>query len=460
MKLSIVFFAAAIFCAYASPLAETPSVRGPSQGCKDKWTQTVMGLSLVTTVAKAKLAACAMLQMLKMSYWFTSTTAQLQLHIDAGSVMGNAISGQMLLGYPASQVTIIQGYIQTCITSMQFSVQAVEGANAAQGKAMQAQLLIIQANFSAVITQMQAVASTASIFSSLYMIVTDIILTQLTVTVQAAAQLQNDCGAAYSDANSQSPINALLMDIVIATTQATKQLACTAVQVAVAGAVSVTQTAVQTVIFAQSIAMQGAASVAQVTMTTVSSASAAGYAVLCTAMYLQTQFDVQILITAIAGIESGTTEACSESVANITDANNEYTAMCNDTSDADNITATVQSITIQITTIMQSQSSINVQMCASVAIAAVLVQQTQGHNGIGQCVSDGKNKNDGDMQDINQNYTACVQENQKNETTCANKYADQTTTGNEPSNTDSGANKSEKMKSCSDVSFTKFIFYT
>lgn len=452
MKLSIVFFAAAILYVSASPLAETPSVRGPSQGCKDKWTQTVAGLSLVTTVAKGKLIQVAAMQMLQMSYWFTSTTAKLQLNIDAGAVLGTAVSTQMTFTYPATQVTYIQTYFQTAINSMKVSVDAVKGASASQGKAMQAQLTKIQANITAVITQLQTVSATASIFSSLILIVSDATITQLTATVQAVAQLQNDCGCAYSDANSASQMPSLLMDVVIATTTLAKQQAATAVCTAVSTTVTVTQTAVQAVVVAQATAMQATSSVAEVSMTTVSTASAVVLSVLVTSMMIQTQFDVNCLVTGVAELEDGNTNCTEEIVANITETNAEFSEMCSNTTDADNITATAENVTAQITLILQTQSTLTVQMCASVAISGILVEQTKGHNGIGQCVSDGKKENDADMQEIQQNFTGSALENQQNLTNCANKYADPNYSGNAPSNTDSGANKSEKMDSCKKVS--------
>lgn len=458
MKLSIIFFAAsAVLLASANPLLETPSVRGPSQSCKDKWTTTVLGLPFVTTVAKSKLAAVAIMQMLQLSYWFTSSTATLQLNIDAGSVAATGISGCLNMGYPATQVTYIQGYFTVAMQHVQFSVNAVMGVNAAAGQAMQTQMSAIQANITAIVTQMQSVAASASIFSSLMTLISESTLVQLTATCQAVAQIQNDAGVSYSDSNSASNIPALLMDIVIATTSSARQAAVAVVQATMSATFTATVTAVQAVTVVQTTAMQQTSTVANAGMTTVNNGSAVVLAVLIVDMQLQQEFDVNIVVDAVAELEEGNSACTEEVVANITETNTEFTEMCSNTTDSDELTAAAEECTQNITIIMESQASMQVQMCATIALSAVTVEQTKGHQGIGQCVSEGKHENDKDMADVQQNYTASVAENQQNLTTCANKYKDPNYSGKSAKNTDSGANKDEMLESCKRVIFFFFL---
>lgn len=452
MKLSIVFFAAVILYVSAGPLAEIPSVRGPSQGCKDKWTQTVMGLSSVTASAKLKLSVVAVMQMLQMSYWFSSSCAQLQLNIDAAVVLSNSLVVQMGMTFPANQIPFITGSFQTAISAITYSVNSVKAVSVSQGQAMQAQLTCIQTNVTTILSQLQTCASSASIFSTIMASVSDTVLTQLTVTVQAMAQIQSDCAIAYAAANSQSNIAALMMDIVMATTSPTKQIATTVVNAAVSATCTATQTAVQSVTTVQVAAMQATSTVVQVQMTSVSETMVVVYATLCTSLMVQHEFDFNVMVSASAELEAGNTAVTTETATNITQTNSEFTLMCSNTTEADNITATANSYTAQITVILQSQSSLSVQMCANIAISAIIVEQTKGQNGIGQCVSDGKQQNDADMQDIQQNFTACAQENQQNLTNCANKYKDPNYSGKSAANTDTGENKSQMVESCKNVS--------
>ncbi|XP_063706076.1 uncharacterized protein LOC134835138 [Culicoides brevitarsis] len=149
-------------------------------------------------------------------------------------------------------------------------------------------------------------------------------------------------------------------------------------------------------------------------------------------------------------MQLATTDLEAETNQNITETQEEFFAMCEDSEDADNITQTVNNVTTKITECVQTSTSVTVQMCANVAIQALLVKQTTAHQQIGHCVSEGKAENEKDMNEIKESFKQSCSHNHEQLKHCADKHKP----GPGPhkrgpaSDSDSGETPAEKCESC------------